>query len=163
TTFSLNASLVIKALLQNVLSFRNVPDSVDRTYPLNWLDGVGDNQAQKVWAAQRTVATGATDDVDLFGVLTDAFGATFSPTKTKAVIIIAAGGNTTNLTVGAVGGATAFVGWFGANTHSEQVQPGGWSVHIAPKTGWTNAAGADILRIVNAAGASATYDIIVVG
>jgi hypothetical protein len=125
-------------------------------------DGIGTNQADRVFSDNRTVAASTNDDLDLAGVLTDPFGVVVTFAKIKAIVIRSAAANTTNLTVG--NGATPFVGPFGAAAHTLQLQPGGEIRLIAPQTGWTvTGATADILRIANAAGASAVYDVDIVG
>lgn len=125
-------------------------------------DGSGSGQANKLWDAVRSVASGANDDIDLNGALTDPFGVAVNFSTVKAIIIRADGANTTNLTVG--NGTNPFVGPFGAAAHTLQLKPGGVIVLVAPQTGWTvTAATADILRIANAAGATASYSITILG
>lgn len=126
-------------------------------------DGSGNNQASKLYLATRSVATAANDDIDLAGVLTDPFGAVITFLTIKAIVIRADPANTTTLTV-SPGATNGFNGPFGAAAHTVQVRPGGALVFAAPQTGWTvTAATGDILRIANAAGATATYSIEVVG
>lgn len=126
-------------------------------------DGSGSGQANKVYLATRTVATAANDDLDLAGVLADPFGVTLTFATVKAIIIRADPENTTNLTVGGAP-SNPFVGPFGAATHTLQVRPGGALEFVAPQTGWTvTPSTGDILRIANAAGASANYTIEIVG
>ena len=124
--------------------------------------GTGDYQADLMYAATRTLTTGASDNLDLSGSLTDPLGNVIAAVEIVAVLIRAASANTTILTVG--NGANPFVGWFGAAANTEAVQPGGVAQHVNPKAGWAVvAATGDILRITNAAGASATYDIVILG
>ena len=125
--------------------------------------GTGDYEGDILWADERTLATGATEDLDLFGILSTAFGATVSAVEVIAVAIASKrnASNTTNLTVGA--GTNPAQLWFGATTHSAIIQPEGRMVHCAPKSGWTITAGTgDILKILNAAGASHVYQIVIV-
>jgi hypothetical protein len=135
-------------------------------YAKRWAltSGVGANQSDIEFTDQRTVASGATDDLDLTGTaLKDAYGTNIALVKVKAVLIEAAAANTTNLTVG---NATApFVGWFGAGTHTIVLKPGDFFMIASPGlAGWgVTATTADILRVTNAAGASANYTIIVIG
>ena len=56
-------------------------------------NGTGANQADKVFTDTRTVTTGATDSLDLAGSLTDAFGATITLARVKAILVKAASGN----------------------------------------------------------------------
>ncbi len=126
-------------------------------------DGSGSGQANKVYLATRTVLTAANDDLDLAGVLADPFGVTLTFATIKAIVIRADPANTTNLTV-SPGATNGFTGPFGATAHTVQVRPGGALVFAAPQTGWTvTPSTGDTLRIANAAGASATYTIEIVG
>jgi hypothetical protein len=126
------------------------------------LDGIGINQADRVFSDSRTVAASTNDDLDLSGALLDPFGVVVTFAKVKAIVIKASAANTTNLTIG--NGATPFIGPFGAAAHTIQLQPGGEINLVAPQTGWTvTNATADILRIANAAGATAAYDIDIIG
>lgn len=127
-------------------------------------DGTGANQASKTYSAARTVASGAFEDIDLAGALTDIMGVSAMTFVTvKAIVIRSDPGNTTTLTVSPAP-ANGFVGPFGAATHTVQVRPGGALVFVAPQTGWpvTPTTG-DLLRVTNGAGASALYSIEVVG
>ena len=75
---------------------------------INLADGTGTNQANRAYMATRTILTGANDDLDLNGVLTDVFGNLLSLTIVKGIIIRSDPANTTNLTVGgAPAGASA--------------------------------------------------------
>ncbi len=124
--------------------------------------GTGNYQADLMYAATRTLATGATDNLDLSGVLTDPLGTVIAAVEIVAILIRAAAGNTTILTVG--NGTNPFVGPFGAGAQTVAVPPGGAFQAVNPQAGWAVTAGTgDILRITNASGASATYDIVILG
>lgn len=126
-------------------------------------DGSGNNQVNKVFSSNRTVLTAANDDLDLAGVLTDPFGVALTFATVKVIVIRADPANTTILTV-SPGPTNGFVGPFGASTHTVAVRPGGVVMFAAPQTGYTVTAGTgDILRIANAAGASAIYTIEILG
>lgn len=137
--------------------------SKGKTADIVLADGSGSGQASKVYLASRTVASSANDDLDLAGSLADPFGVTLTFATVKAIVIRADPANTTNLTV-SPGASNGFTGPFGASSHTVQVRPGGALVFAAPQTGWTvTASTGDILRVANAAGASATYSIEIVG
>jgi len=131
---------------------------------LSLADGAGAGQANHVWADQRTVASGANDDIDLRSTLEQLNGALFAPTSIVALFLRnapidpGAAANTTNLTIG--GGTNPVVGLFG--TTSGAISPGGAILLFAGAAGGlcaVTAATADILRVANSAGASATYQI----
>ena len=132
------------------------PDNISIT------SGTGTNQGDLMYAQTRTLLTAATDNLDLNGVLVDPIGTVIPMLKVIAILIMSDTANTTDLTIG--NGANPFIGPFGAATHTLSLQPGGRHLLIAPKTGWTVVpATGDILKITNAAGASATYSIVILG
>lgn len=121
--------------------------------------------ADILWMDQRTVASATNDDLDLAGVLADAFGATVAAVELVALFIINApasgAANTTNLTVGV--GSNPVVGWLGGtNPTLGPIRPGGVLLRaeydVAGMCTVTAGTG-DILRIANSSGASATYQI----
>jgi hypothetical protein len=125
--------------------------------------GTGANQADRVFTDQRTLAASGTEDLDLAAVLSDAFGATITFAKIKAVIIKAAAGNTNDvqLTRPASNGVPLFL----AAGDGIAIKPGGAFVWVAPGTGITVTAGTgDLLTLTNSAGGTGvTYDIVIVG
>lgn len=126
-------------------------------------DGAGAGQASVFYTASRTLAGGANESLDLNGTaLTDVFGTALALTKIKGIIIQARGENTTNLTVGNVTNSIATI--FGA-TYSMVLQPGELLAKITNSAAGyvVTASTGDLLNIANAAGASATYDIILIG
>lgn len=131
---------------------------------LNWDNGTNANQADLIYQKSGSLATGATDStIDLAGTLADATGGTTVFARVKLVMVASDSSNTTNLTIGA--GSNAFIGFWGANTHTITIRPGGvFLVGSLDATSYTVTAGtADILQIVNSAGATATYQVLVVG
>jgi hypothetical protein len=140
--------------------------SMPLLYNKSWdiTNGTGVDQADQCVMAERTVATGANDDLDLSGVsLQNVFGQNIAFVKIKCICVEALSTNTTNLTVGAA--TSPFVGPFGAGTHTLILTPGDFYL-IAKRAaaGWAvTPTSADILRITNGAGASASYRIILVG
>lgn len=127
--------------------------------------GEGVNQAEAAYADSRTLAASGTENLDLAGGLTDAFGAALGFTKVKALIIRAAAGNTNDVVVGGHASAAAAT-FFGDATDKVRVKPGGMFVLTAP-----NAAGyaitattADLLTVANGgSGTPVSYDVIVIG
>ena len=140
------------------------PTSIlNAVFPVVYGDGTGANQATVLYSATRTLASGANESLDLVGTaLTDSFGAAISLARIKGIIIQARATNTTNLTIGNV---TNSVNTLFGSTYSLVLQPGELLSKITPSAaGYTLTAGtADLLNIANAAGASATYDIVIIG
>lgn len=124
-------------------------------------DGVAAGQANIAFVDERTVATGATDSIDLAGVLTDAFGATITAAEIVALMIInkPRAGTPVNTTALTIGGGTN--GVF-ASAMPFVLEPGAVFLLAASDADGVKAvtAGtADILTVVNASGASAKYQI----
>lgn len=130
---------------------------------LSLASGTGASQADKVFSDTRTLAASATEDLDLAGVLVDAFGAALTFAKIKAVFITAAPGNTNdvNLTRPAANGVPLFL----AAGDGLPVRPGGGVGWFAPGTGITVTAGTgDLLTLTNSSGTtSVTYSIVILG
>ena len=130
---------------------------------LSFANGTAANQADIAYVAERTVTSGANDDIDLAGVLTDALGATITAAELVALMIInkAKDGtaNTTNLTIG--GGSAPVTGFLGGTTPTiGPIPPGGVVMLASPGAtglGAVTATSADILRVANSAGATAKY------
>jgi hypothetical protein len=128
-------------------------------------DGTGVNQADIPYFNERTVADGASDDIDLAGVLADVYGATIASAELVIFYLInqpkSGGVNTTALTIG--GGSNPFLGFLGGTAPTlGPIQPGAGVVLFAGAAaglGSVTADTADILRITNAAGAANSYQI----
>ncbi|RWD00506.1 MAG: hypothetical protein EOS73_25480 [Mesorhizobium sp.] len=127
-------------------------------------NGTGANQADLLFADTRTLAASATEDLDLAGVLTDAFGAVITMVEVVAILITADAANTNNVVVG---DATSPVPLFGGTNGSFAVKPGGMFMAVAPNAAGLFTVGAgstDDLKITNSSsGTGVTYSIVVVG
>ena len=136
---------------------------------VNLTDGTGAGMANIMWADERTVASGANDDIDLAGTLKDAFGVTVAAAEIVAILIINApasgAANTTNLTLGA--GTNPVAGWLGGTTPTlGPIRPGGVFLRAESDAAGicaVTAGTADILRVANSSGAAATYQIVIIG
>lgn len=136
---------------------------LNAVFPVVYGDGTGLNQASVLYSATRTLASAANESLDLNGTaLTDSFGASIALARIKAIIIQASAANTTNLTVANVTNSVTTL--FGS-TYSLVVQPGELLAKATPSAAGyvVTAATADLLNIANASGASATYNIVVLG
>jgi len=124
--------------------------------------GVGADQADIVWSDTRTLAASATEDLDLAGVLTDAFGATITMAEVVAIMIVAAAANTNNVVVG---DATSPVPLFGGTNPTYSVKPGGMFLVCAPNAAGLLTVGAgstDDLKITNSSsGTGVDYSIMI--
>lgn len=146
--------------------------SADLGTPVLELDDINDliqfepgtdavSKADLLFSDQRTLAASATENLDLSGVLTDAFGAVITAAEIVAIYVKAAKTNVNNVIIGNV--ANGFVGPLGA-TGTYTVKPGETFVAVS-QSGWAvTAATADLLKLANSAGGSAVvYDVILVG
>jgi hypothetical protein len=141
-------------------------DLVTAAAPINFesswafTDGTGANQASAFFSDTRTLIASATEDLDLSGVLTDAFGTTVAATKIKAIAIVAASANTNNVNV--TRPASNGVPFMLAAGDGFALTPGAGCLLT-----WPNAAGiavtagtGDLITLTNSAGTtSVTYSI----
>lgn len=155
-------SVDLRANQTKALDQRVVTDPILMQLAATLADGTGLNAANKVFYDERTLTTGATEDLDLAGVLTDSFGTTLTFTKIRLIAIKADAANTTTITVG--NGTNPFL-LFGSGAHTIALDADSFFMVIKPSVAAmaVTAATGDILKMANAAGASATYRILVVG
>lgn len=132
---------------------------------INLSDGISEGNADMLFTDVRVVSSASNDDIDLTGVLTDAFGTAFNAAKLVGLIIIngpvSGTANTTDLTIGA--GTNPFLGFLGGTTPTVgPIKPGGVFMIAsgsADGIGTVVAGTGDILRIANSSGAGASYQI----
>lgn len=164
-TFTGTTKIVVDALLQGGFDVGTGRHLVDENYNTSFANGTAANQANQMWTDTRTIAASANDDLDLAGVLTNAFGTTITFTSVKAIIVKAASANTNDLIIG--GSATnPFETFLGGTNPSVLIVPGGSFAIVNPEaTGYAvTASTADILRFTNASsGTSVDYNVIIIG
>lgn len=162
-TLAATISLRVQALQSSALDLSTVVDTLNQAFEQTFDDGAGANQANALWSDTRTLSSNTSETLDLYGALTNAFGATLNFTKVRAIIIRSRSANTTVLSVGAA--SAPLVGPLADATDLLTIRPGGIFMITAPdSTGIavTNSS-ADGLKIANASGAAATYDIVIIG
>lgn len=160
-------SLAAAASQTATLDLGSAQAQLSKSYTVDLTDGTAAGQANRIFHDTRTLTASATEDIDLAGVLTDAFGATLTYVRVKGLIVAAAAANTNNVIVGGAS-ATQFVSWNGGATHTVTVRPGAvfaLFAGAADASGYVTAAGStDLLKIANSAGStSVTYDLVVIG
>jgi hypothetical protein len=158
-------SVALAAAYTKVLDLATTRQDVNYKFVKALANGTAANQADRLWSDQRTIAASGNDDLDLAGVLIDAFGDTATFARVKGLIVRASDGNTNNVIIGAAA-SNQFVGFFGAGTHTVAVRPGGvFAIYAPDATGYAVTAGTgDLLRIANSSsGTPVTYDIVIIG
>jgi hypothetical protein len=136
------------------------------TKSLSWESGTGANQADLLFSDTRTLTASATEDLDLAGVLTDAFGATLTFARIKLIYVCAAAANNVANNVNVTRPAANGVPLFLAAGDGIALAPGQFFLWVgADAIGKAvTAATGDLLTITNSAGTnSVTYDVIIVG
>jgi len=166
---SLSGKFKFQAQLTHVgdTDLSTLEDKIDGTNLPSWVvaNGTGANQADLIWHDQRTLALSTSEDLDLAGSLTDAFGATVTFARVKGIVVYAASGNGDNIQVGGAA-SNQFINWVANSSDIINVRPGGTFALIAPDAvAYAVTAGTgDLLRITNAdSGDAATYDIYIIG
>lgn len=161
TMLAVSAYAELSAALD--LGTGKAPQSLSRQMSLG--NGTAAGKADRVFSDRRTLAASGTEDLDLAGVLLDAFGAAITFVRVKGLIIAAAAANTNNVVVGA---ATAPWATLLSATGTVTLRPGAFfavGTGIADATGYAvTASTGDILKVANSgAGTGVTYDIHIIG
>lgn len=149
--------------LSNGLDLSTVLNTIDRTFGTSFANGTGAYQANNSWGDLRTLLTATNEDIDLAGVLTNAFGAVLTFTELKGIILFAPTTNTGNLTVTRpAANGVPFLSTAGAGF---ALVPGGLYVYTNPSdAGIAVTAGTgDLININNGSGATQSYYIILIG
>lgn len=163
---ALTSTITLSAVLRQTSSI----DLGSLSYAVNYgkthslPSGTANGQADLLFSDTRTILASANADLDLAGVLEDAFGAVITMVEVVAIIIVAATGNTNNVVVKPAA-SNGFLGPFGDPSDTISIKPGGMFVITAPAAGWAVAAGTgDLLNLANSgAGSSVVFDIFVLG
>ena len=75
-TLSFDVLARVTWVFKETLALANLVESGTDEYKLSFADGTGSGQADKVWAAQRTITAAANDDLDLTALTDSVFGST---------------------------------------------------------------------------------------
>jgi hypothetical protein len=156
-TFVANTAYTISGTFSDTLLDHTTPTSrIGKNLLQTYTSGTGSNQANQWWADRRTLAA-TSENLDLFGGLTDAFGNTINFVTVKEIAIL--NRSTTAADFLLISG-TALAGMASGNI---VVWASGRWVLSAPLNGFTIVdAGQDILT-VDAGASTITYDIFLIG
>lgn len=154
----------VDATLTRTADFESASSRIAKALSISLTDGTGAGQADTIFKDTRTLTASATEDLDLAGALTNVYGVTTTFARIKALIVLAASGNTNNVNV--IRPASNGVPLFLAASDGLPVKPGGGFAWFAPDaTGIAvTATTGDLITLTNSAGTtSVTYDIIIIG
>ena len=154
----------VEATQTKTADFESASSRIAKALSIALTDGTGLGQADRIFKDTRTLTASATEDLDLAGSLTDVYGATVSFARIKALIVLAASGNTNNVNV--TRPASNGVPLFLAAGDGLPVKPGGGFAWFAPDaTGIAVTGGTgDLITLTNSAGTtSVTYDVVIIG
>lgn len=163
-SFNGSISIAIAATLTNDLDVGVGTHVVGSNYKTKLTNGTGLDQANQMWSDRRTLTASSTEELDLAGILTNAFGTTLTFTSIKAIVINALSTNTNDVVVGGAA-ANAFL-LFGDATDTIAIKPNGSFGIINPEAdGYAVTAGTgDLLKIANSSGGtSVIYEITIIG
>lgn len=158
-------TLAVTATHTSALDLTTVSAPLAKAVNKTLTSGTGANQADVIFHDQRTIAASGTEDLDLAGTLTGAFGATVTFARIKLIVITAAAANTNNVVVGGAS-SNGFINWVSDATDKVVIRPGGAFCLLAPDaTAYAVTAGTgDLLTVANSSsGTGVTYDVILVG
>lgn len=164
-TLSSRVAVTINAQLQDGVTIGSVTHDIAYGVANALTNGTGANQANQAYSGRRTLAASATENLDLSGGLTNAFGTSLVFAAIKAILIVAAAGNTNDVVVGGAA-SNGFISWVGDATDTVKVKPGGMLLIAAPNAAGfdVDAGTADLLKIANGgAGTGVTYDVVIIG
>lgn len=127
--------------------------------------GTGAEQADRLYVGAIDIAASGSTELDLAGVLTDAFGTTLTFAELAAVLVFADDTNTNDIDVG--GAASNAVPLFKATNDIVPVKPGGVLTLAAPGAAGlctVTAGTGDKLKLANSSsGSSVTGTIVILG
>ncbi|WP_018658460.1 hypothetical protein [Actinomadura flavalba] len=164
-TVNSRVALDLMALLTGAHDFSppSAQMQIARSWPL--APGTGARQADRVFSDRRTLAASASENLDLAGVLTDAFGAVLTFARVRALMIAASASNTNAVVVGGAA-SNAWATPFGDASDKVNVRPGGALLLVAPDaTAYAvTASTGDVLQVANGgSGTGVTYDVVILG
>lgn len=163
-SFNGSISVVVNGTLTSDIDSGGATHKVNNTYKTTFTNGTAADQANMMFSDDRQISGSGSDDLDLAGSLTDAFGTTITFTSIKAIIIKADADNGNNLSIG--GDATApFSTLFADGSDELILAPGGTLCLVNPNANGyaVTATTADILEITNADSSAANYEITIIG
>src|SRR5688572_14836683 len=96
---STELSVRLAGTLTSSLDLSTPADALVHATKMILTSGTGANQADMMWHDTRTLGASASENLDLAGSLTNAFGTTQTFARIKMVLVTAASANTNNVNV----------------------------------------------------------------
>ena len=162
-TLSTTLNLRLNTELSNALDLVTPKALQAFSYLATLTSGAGLNQANVVWSDRRTVNASATDSLDVAtgGGLVDALGAAVALARVKLIAVRNRGAQDIQLTRPAANG----VPWLAAAGDAIPIVAGGLNLWVAPTAAGkvVTAGTGDLIDVVNGAGSSVDYDIVIIG
>jgi hypothetical protein len=152
--------LLVSGTYTKDLDLADPKDTLNKSIEQAFTTGTGADQANLMFHDIRALADAATEDLDLYGGLVNAFGATLNFAKIKALIIRNLS-TTQTLSVGGAA-ATQFSNWVANVNDIVVLPPESWLCLVNP-AGYAVTSILDLLKIANSAGAVCSYEIILIG
>lgn len=157
-------TMAVTAALVNAIDVGRVEYNPSYSKVFNLSNGAGADQANMIWTETRTLTASSSENIDLAGSLSDAFGNTITFTKLKGIMVVAAGGNTNsvNVTRPTSNGVPLFL----AASDGIGLTPGSAFSAVFPDANGiaVTADTGDLITITNSAGStSVTYTIVLIG
>lgn len=161
---SLNTTLKVslQATLRKSLDLATAQDPLNFTQTLTLTNGTGANQADQSWHDQRSLASSAYEELDVNGVLADAFGDTLTLARVKVLYVRNLSSDDALL----IGGAAAnALGLFSDNSDKLKLPPGGILLITAPDATGIAVGSNDKLRLEHSGQTSTSldYEIVIIG
>lgn len=121
------------------------------------------DEANLLFSDTRTLAASATENLDLAGSLSSAFGATITAAEVVLLFFAAHDTNTNDVLVTRPA-SNGLVGPFMAAGDGVSIKPGEWALFVS-QAGWpVTAATGDLLTVTNSAGGTGVdYDVLIIG
>jgi hypothetical protein len=176
TGLTLTAAVSLSGAIQKALDLTTPQDSISVSKALAFAFGSGAAKADQIFHDRRTLAAGASEELDLAGPLVNPLGGTITFEKVKVIIVFnrsdeALGAHTATDAEVAVGGAAAdeFLGPFQAAGDAIGIPAGGFfAVGCKNADGWAvvvdYTGNTDKLKVENLDGVDeALYDVILIG
>lgn len=176
TGLTMTAAVSVSGAIEKALDLTVPQDSLSVSKALAFAFGTGAGKANQIFHDRRTLAGGASETLDLSGVLVNPLGGTVTFAKVKAIILLnrsdeALGAHTATDAEVALGGAAAdeFVGPFQTAGDAIGVPAGGvFFIATRDAAGWAvvndYTGDADLIKVTNLDGVDqALYDIILIG